>query len=139
MDFQTPQKKKMPVERKIFGIPIIRFAVILALFLIVIYFASGYASENAKLLVKYEFSKEKILRMSSIIKKLDTKQKMCESQRQTYEDSNRDLTLKESRSVKAKQQAEAQSDNCERRLEPLQKFYFRLKVYTYFLSLFSVI
>ena len=128
MEFGSPRKRTMPSERKVFGIPVITFAVIFALFLSVLYFASGYASENTKLIEKYSYAKAKILSISRLLEKLDVKQKQCQAEVKRYEDSNREQTLKLTRCEKAKQQGEAQKSACDGQVRMLQQFYLSVKV-----------
>ena len=102
----------MPSERKIFGIPVITFAVIFALFMSVLYFASGYASENTKLIEKYGLAKAKILSISRLLDKLDAKHKQCLSEVKGYEGSNHEQTKNLKICEIAKHEVENQKSMC---------------------------
>ena len=123
----TSRKRTMP-DKKILGIPVVTFAVIFAMFLSVIYYATGYASENEKLLQKYNLATTKILSISRMVKKLDSDKKQCASELKRYEDSNNELTLKLNRCEKAKQEEEVRRSTCDSQVLLLQKIYLSLKV-----------
>ena len=128
MEFGSPRKRMMPSERKIFGIPIITFAVIFALFMSVLYFTNGYASENTKLIEKYGLAKAKILSISRLLDKLDTKHKQCVSERKSYDDSNREQTKNLKICNIAKRELEDQKSMCNGQVRMLQQFYLSVKV-----------
>ena len=115
-------------ERKILGIPIVSLAVIVALFMCVVYYASGYASENTKLIEKYGIAKAKILSISRMVEKMSSKQKICQSNLDQNEQSNRDLTLQATRCKSAKEEEETKRAQCQSQISTFQQFYTAVKV-----------
>ncbi|XP_066925651.1 uncharacterized protein [Clytia hemisphaerica] len=114
-------------ERKMLGIPIVSLAVIAAVFMCVVYYASGYASENTKLIEKYGIARTKILSLSRMVEKMSSNQKICQSNLGQNEQSNKELTLQVSRCKSAKEEEETKSKQCQSQITTFQRFYSAVK------------
>ena len=121
-------KKTMQSDKRILGIPLLTFVIIIIAFCGITYYASTFASENSDLHQKYEVTRGEVLTMKGAYDQMDRKYKICTSNLQANEDSNRELTVNTNKLEASKKEQENKIKECESQVSSLHQFYLNIKV-----------
>lgn len=114
-------------SQKVLGIPLLTLVIIIIAFCGITYYASSYASENSLILEKYQAARAQLITSQRTHDKLDKTYKICISNLNANEESNRELTIKIKKIESLQKAQENKNNECQSQVSSLHQFYLKMR------------